>query len=315
MSSSRFKNIIIVIFVILFSFIFVSCDKSQSGDNNFNNNQNNQPKETTINDTLKNVYNNIYSSLNKEVDGESFASSSGKTYYDEYICAGLTALSKVSEIENLELETIYSSREYTLEGLSGNYANKIEKLYVSNNKRNEINEIKIYILGAKSYYSETPLDSITYAYEINYNEKTNNIISFECKIEKSSATTFSSDANYYTFYYNTDSDDIITLSYYRTKNFDYNEGSFADIGTIIKNFKYSGYVISENKEYEKTNDIKDLENQERVVEDLKEFDAINEEVDSLQSESQKELENLGDVLLYILNSSDKKEFESRINSK
>lgn len=312
---NKLKNIIIVSLFLILSFLFVSC--SSSPTNNGNNNTNNGKNESEVSQTeislkLGKIYNEIYTNLDDKTE-DCYARNSGKQAYEDYVYAGILALKELSEIKELSEDKVYYGNEITLNEFSGNYANKIQKLYITNSKKGEQNEIKIYIVGSRANFSESPLNIILFAYSIFYNEK-NLSLNLECNIEKANGSSFNSDSNNYNFTYNYDSRfnsrEIKTYSYYRTQNFDYTNGTeseiFTNVISNIKGFKRLYFDLSLNASYFPTNESNNLlkignnEALELVVSSLKQIDELNDFITSLKAEDNS-IENLSKKLLTILN--------------
>lgn len=315
--------------MICFSFVFVACSpKNPTTDDSGSSGKPSNETETTENSLiLSKLYSKIYNQLNLEELGTSYVSGDGKEHYNDFIFAGLSVLNEVSKINNLKNEEVYSGNKLNISDFEGNYVDKIEKLYFENSKKDDVCNVKLFVLGAKQNYEECNLNIALISYDISFNEKTENF-NLQCNIEKTNGTDFNSDSNYYSFEYSFDKDKFIneiqTYSFYRNKNFDFENLNFnelaSDVVSSVKNFERICYDFNLNATYypSSPNDNKVVLSNNEVIEfitdSLKTFSFFRGEIEEMTSSDEILNDDLSEKLIYILNSNKIDDFKDKLTS-
>lgn len=306
------KRVFCLLLCVFSVFVFSACGSNDNNDNaEMRNPSENHSNELSISGVLNAVYTEIEKQVKNEYDEkENFSSIKVNEYsfYNDYVKDGLMMIKTIADSQTIILDKWIESDETSIEVETGE-PNSLYLLYISREKVNYQNNIKIYMFFTKKGYDFAENDKYytLFAYDIIYDENSKKL-EFDLKIEDSRKNSGRADSNadYYIFSYISSAKAVSATSFRRLREFDYETTSgMSQIPTNIFSYNNIVFGCEFNNLIAPQNPVSDLslskqEVQENIQTYLKEFAQVKERMLNLDKQKVR-VDGLSNIYVELAN--------------
>lgn len=278
------KRIVCVLLCLFVAGVFSACGKKEKTQ--IQNPSGNNSDQLSLSEVLGKVYDKFDGLTKKEYDDtDCFSAKNGTKYtyeiYDNFVYAGIYMLKILSETDGIKTDVWLQGEESEI-NLSNGKPSKLDMLYLTREKQENLNKIDIYMVFHKKSinFADFPQSYLFYDYYIEYNEKTSEM-NIRCSIQDSDKREFSSTGStsvYCDFQYRSENNTLTAATFERLAEIDLNspnidtkinEASITNLDMIVFEFDTNRVIYPQDRHTDLS--ISNVDLKIKIIDLLKNF--------------------------------------------